>query len=155
MVEHDQHPELEVLPEWPRETVAVLVTLDPDSGAPHAIPVSWPVRADDHRILISLRHNRGSLARLRERPGVALVIIGGGDVALCARGTARVIRDKLDPDGEYAGVEITAETIDDHRQGAFAVADGIRRTVLDQSELVALEQRVTQLTEIAANLNSG
>lgn len=146
--ELDQHPELDVLPEWPRETVGVLVTLDQDS-APHAIPVSWPVRADDHRILISLRYNRGSLVRLRENSQVALVIVGGGDVALCARGTAKVIREKLEPDGEYAGVEITVQSIDDHRQGAFAVADGIRRTVLDQSELIALEQRVAQLKGIA------
>jgi len=151
MAELDQHPELDVLPHWPKETVAVLVTQD-EAGDPHAIPVSWPVRADDHRILISLRHNRGSLARLRQRPRVALVIVGGGDVALCARGTARVIKEELEPDGEYAGVEITAEAIDDHRQGAFAVADGIRRTVLDRSELVALEDRVTQLTKIASDL---
>ncbi|GAB3753085.1 pyridoxamine 5'-phosphate oxidase family protein [Microlunatus parietis] len=154
MAELDQHPELDVLPEWPRETVAVLVTLDADSGAPHVIPVSWPVRADDRRILISLRQNRGSLARLRERPGVALLIVGGGDIALSVHGTATVIREKLAPDGEYAGVQIVADTIEDHRQGAFAVADGIRRTVLDPGELAALEQRVAELTEYAANLNS-
>ncbi|WP_246186839.1 pyridoxamine 5'-phosphate oxidase family protein [Microlunatus speluncae] len=149
MAELDQHPELDVLPEWPTETVAVLVTQDTESGAPHAIPVSWPVRAGDRRILISLRHNRGSLVRLRARPEVALVIVGGGDVALCARGTARVVREELQPDGEYAGVEITVTVIDDHRQGAFAVADGIRRTVLDPSELAALEHRVTELRELA------
>lgn len=154
MAELDQHPELDVLPEWPRETVAVLVTLDPESGEPHAIPVSWPVRAGDRRILISLRRNRGSLARLRDRPGVTLLIVGGGDVALSVFGRAAVIREELAPDGEYAGVQILADRIEDHRQGAFAVADGIRRTVLDPAELASLEHRVAELTEYGANLNS-
>lgn len=145
MVEPDEeHPELDVLPEWPLETIAVLVTID-DVGAPHAIPVSWPVRADDRRILLSLRANRGSLARLRVRPDVALLILGGGDVALCARGTARVLTDEMDVANEYAAVAIDVTVIDDHRQGAFVVSSGIQRTVLDESELTSLQTRVAAL----------
>src|SRR5262245_60299088 len=34
-----------ILPEWPARTIAVLATVD---DGPHAIPVSAPVRADDH-----------------------------------------------------------------------------------------------------------
>jgi len=56
------------LPEWPPRTIAVLVTTD-DHDAPHAIPVSAPVRAGDHAILLSLARTRGSLARLRWRRG--------------------------------------------------------------------------------------
>lgn len=136
------HPELDVLPEWPQETIAVLVTTDP---APHAIPVSWPVRAGDRRILLSLKFDRGSLARLRERPDVALLILGGGNVALCARGQARVVAEEMPGAADYVAVRIDVEVIDDHRQSAFAVAHGIERTVLDASELHALEGRVQTL----------
>jgi hypothetical protein len=146
----DDHPVLNVLPEWPQETIAVLVTTDP---APHAIPVSWPVRAGDRRIMISLKFDRGSLARLRERPDVALLILGGGNVALCARGTARVIAEKMPDALEYVAVRIDVEVIDDHRQSAFAVADGIQRTVLDSSELEALRGRVTTLRTWAEDQN--
>jgi hypothetical protein len=146
----DDHPVLNVLPEWPQETIAVLVTTDP---APHAIPVSWPVRAGDRRILISLKFDRGSLARLRQRPDVALLILGGGNVALCARGTARVIAEKMPDAPEYVAVGIDVEVIDDHRQSAFAVADGIQRTVLDSSELEALRGRVTTLRTWAEDQN--
>ncbi len=142
----EDHPQLDVLPQWPTETIGVLVTTDP---APHAIPVSWPVRADDRTILLSLRHNRGSLARLRAQPQVALLILAGGNVALCARGTARVVSDAMDETGEYAAVAIDVEVIDDHRQGAFAVAGGIQREVLDEAELQKLQQRVVQLEGIA------
>ncbi|MFI9401342.1 hypothetical protein [Nocardia sp. NPDC052316] len=147
---HDDHPELDVLPEWPRETIAVLVTTDP---GPHAIPVSWPVRAGDRQILLSLKFDRGSLARLRERPQVALLILGGGNVALCARGTARVIAEQMPDAADYVAVRIDVEAIDDHRQSAFAVAGGIQRTVLDPSELHALEGRVNTLRAWADSQN--
>ncbi|MEU4342342.1 hypothetical protein AB0H00_13915 [Nocardia sp. NPDC023852] len=137
------HPELDVLPEWPLETIGVLVTTDP---APHAIPVSWPVRASDRQILISLKSDRGSLARLRERPDVAVLILGGGNVAMCARGTAHVVAEEMPDAADYVAVRIDVEVIDDHRQSAFAVAQGIQRTVLDdESELRALKGRVTTL----------
>ncbi|WP_067835520.1 pyridoxamine 5'-phosphate oxidase family protein [Nocardia lijiangensis] len=136
------HPELDVLPEWPQETIAVLVTTDP---APHAIPVSWPVRAGDRRILISLKFDRGSLARLRERPEVALLILGGGNVALCARGTAKVIAEQMPGAEDYAAVQIDVTVIDDHRQSAFEVDKGIQRVVLDAAELHALQGRVETL----------
>ncbi|MEU6579372.1 hypothetical protein [Nocardia sp. NPDC046763] len=144
------HPELDALPEWPQDTIAVLVTTDP---APHAIPVSWPVRAGDRRILLSLKSDRGSLARLRERPDIALLILGGGNVALCARGTAKVIADPMPDADDYVAVELTVVVIDDHRQSAFAVATGIQRTVLDDSELRYLEKRVATLKAMAADRN--
>lgn len=147
---HPEHPELDVLPEWPQDTIAVLVTTDP---APHAIPVSWPVRAGDRRILLSLKSDRGSLARLRERPELALLILGGGDVALCARGTGKVIADPLPGADDYVAVELTVDVIDDHRQSAFAVASGIQRTVLDDTELRYLRNRVATLEAMAAERN--
>ncbi|TCJ99955.1 hypothetical protein [Nocardia alba] len=136
------HPELDVLPVWPQETIAVLVTTD---LGPHAIPVSWPVRAGDRRILISLKSDRGSLARLRERPEVALLILGGGNVALCARGRATVIAEQMPSAQDYTAVQLDVDVIDDHRQSAFAVDRGIQRTVLDDTELRALEGRVETL----------
>ncbi|MCM6777172.1 hypothetical protein NDR87_27155 [Nocardia sp. CDC159] len=145
-----EHPELDVLPEWPLDTIGVLVTTDP---APHAIPVSWPVRAGDRRILLSLKSDRGSLARLRAQPEVALLILGGGDVALCARGAARVIADPLPGADDYVGIALDVEVIDDHRQSAFTIAAGIQRTVLDESELRYLESRVATLRRLAANEN--
>ncbi|WP_454195189.1 hypothetical protein [Nocardia sp. Marseille-Q1738] len=137
------HPELDVLPEWPLETIGVLVTTDP---APHAIPVSWPVRAGDRQILISLKFDRGSLARLRERPEVALLVLGGGNVAMCARGTAHVVAESMPDAEDYVAVRIDVDVIDDHRQSAFAIVQGIQRTVLDdESELRALKGRVSTL----------
>ncbi|MFF2555845.1 hypothetical protein ACFVUS_32885 [Nocardia sp. NPDC058058] len=145
-----EHPELPILPEWPLDTIGVLVTTDP---APHAIPVSWPVRAGDSRILLSLKSDRGSLARLRERPEVALLILGGGNVALCARGRAEIVADPMPGADDYTAVAIEVSVIDDHRQSAFAVATGIQRNVIDPTELRYLEKRVATLKSMASEGN--
>ncbi|MFB8006429.1 hypothetical protein [Nocardia sp. NPDC056000] len=128
----------------------MLVTTDP---APHAIPVSWPVRAGDSRILLSLKSDRGSLARLRERPEVALLILGGGNVALCARGRAEIVADPMPGADDYTAVAIEVSVIDDHRQSAFAVAAGIQRNVIDPTELRYLEKRVATLKSMASEGN--
>lgn len=71
----------------------------------------------------------------------------------CARGTAEVVADPLPGADDYVAVELKVEVIDDHRQSAFAVATGIQRTVLDDSELRYLEQRVAVLKAMAADRN--
>jgi Pyridoxamine 5'-phosphate oxidase len=100
------HPALETLPDWPTRTVAVLSTV---AGAPHAIPVSAPLRAGDRRILLSLHRERGSLARLREHPEVALTILAEGDIAVTARGRARIVEEPMASAPEYAAVAIEVE----------------------------------------------
>jgi len=132
-----------MLPDFPRRTIAILSTVDP---APHAIPVSAPVRADDTTILLSLHRTRDSLTRLRANPAVALTVLTEGDVAFTARGHAHVIRDALDSDPEYAGVAIEVEHVDDHRQPGFTVTGGVDRAWRDDVEKRRLGARVTELT---------
>lgn len=140
--------EIEVLPEWPTRTIAVLATLDSDG--PHAIPVSAPVRAGDRRILLNLHHTRGSLKRLRESPQVALVILDAGNIAFTARGRASVLQQPMAVAPDYAAIAIDVEQIDDHRQSAFDVEAGVDRRWLDERERDALGRRVQALTELAA-----
>jgi hypothetical protein len=112
------------LPEWPTRTIAVLATLD---DGPHAIPVSAPLRAGDRRILLSLHRTRGSLARLRQRPQVTLVVLSAENTAFTARGRARIVQEPMAADPDYAAVAIDVEDIDDHRQPAFVVEAGVDR----------------------------
>jgi hypothetical protein len=142
-----EHPRLEALPEWPTRTVAVLATVD---QGPYAIPVSAPLRAGDRRILFSLHRSRGSLARLRKRPQVAVTILTEGDVAFTARGRARIVQEPPPGAPDYATVAIDVEHIDDHRQAEFLVESGIDRRWVDEGEQRALRERVEALRELAA-----
>jgi oxalate decarboxylase len=113
-----KRPPLDALPVWPADTIAMLSTVD---EAPYEIPVTAPARVSDRRIMFSLRHDRGSLARLRTHPKVALLILADRDVAFTARGTARVVEERMAADPEFAAVALDVEHIDDHRQAAMAV----------------------------------
>ncbi|MBO3748591.1 hypothetical protein J5X84_21145 [Streptosporangiaceae bacterium NEAU-GS5] len=106
---------------------------------PHVIPVSAPVRADHRTILLSLHHSRDSLARLRARPEVALLILGD-DVACTARGSARVVSERMSGASDYAAVEIRVTDVDDHRAGA-PDGDGLAHRVRILESLAAIRRR--------------
>jgi hypothetical protein len=104
-----------VIPEWPPGTVAILCT-----AGPHAIPVSTALREGPDTALLALGPSRGSLARLREDPRCALVVIAEG-LAFTLRGRATEI-------GEAAGtvaVRLDVEHVDDHQQPTFAIAAAV------------------------------
>jgi hypothetical protein len=117
-------------------------------GGPHAIPVAAPVRAGDQRILVSLDRIRGSLARLRENPQVALAILGGGNVAFTALGRARIVQESMPDVPAFVAVEIDVETIDDHRSPGVAVESGVRVQFADDADL-SLQKRIDVLRELS------
>ena len=136
------------LPTWPTRTVGMLATAGPDGL--HVIPVSAPLRAGEDQILLSLHRTRGSLARLRERPDVALLVLAGDDVAFTARGRATVVEEPMDVAPEYAAVRIDVEAVEDHRSPAFVVDAGVGRRWIDESEQKALGARVAALSARSA-----
>jgi hypothetical protein len=135
------------LPHWPAGTVLVLVTA---GESPHAVPISAAVRAGERRVLLALARGRGSLARLREDPRVALAISAAGDVAVTAYGTARVLDEEL-VDG-VAAVELSVDRVQDHNRATFVVEDGVRWRWTDP-EAEERDARVRQaLARLAADL---
>jgi hypothetical protein len=135
------------LPEWPARTIAVLATVDADG--PHAIPVSAPVRAGDHTILLGLHRSRDSLARLRHDPQVALLVLAEGNIAFTARGAARIAAEPMAQDPDYVAVAIDVTEVEDHRQPAFTVEAGVDRAWVDDTERQALGRRVEALREFS------
>lgn len=140
-----EHPQLDRLPEWPAKTVAVLSTMNAE---PHAIPVTAPVRCGDHRVLISLVHSRGSLARLRENPRVALTILSEGNCAFTARGRARILQESIEGSPNFVAVEINVDEIDDNRVPGFSVDSGVGLQLGGEAER-GLQRRIEVLREIA------
>jgi hypothetical protein len=104
----------------------------------------------DREILLSLHRSRGSLARLRECPAVALTILTDGNVAFTARGHASVVEEAMASSPDYAAVTIAVEQVDDHRQPAFVVDAGVGRDWVDEAEKAALGARVAALKARAA-----
>jgi len=109
-----------LLPHWPRGTVLILCTAGDE---PHAIPVSAAVRAGPRRVLLGLAARRGSLARLRAEPRVALVINAAGDCSVTAHGTARIHPAELV--AGVCAVEITVTRVQDHNRPTFTIESGV------------------------------
>jgi oxalate decarboxylase len=134
------HAQLDALPHWSERALSVLSTTD---GGPHSIPVGTIVRAGDRRILFALNHARGSLARLRSAPHVALAVLDD-ELAFTASGTARVVQESIPREPGFAAVELQVDSIDDHRPGAPAV--GVE--LVDEGGLHSLRDGIAALREL-------
>jgi hypothetical protein len=109
---------VDVLPDWPEGTAAVLST---GGGDPHAIPVSTAFRAAPRTIVLGLALGRESLARLRRDPACALTVLAQG-LSFTALGRAVVV----DEGERMAAVRIDVERIQDHGTDRFVIEDGVR-----------------------------
>jgi hypothetical protein len=87
--------------------------------------VSALARLGDRALLLALAHGRGSLARLRADPRVALAMLEEG-FSVTAHGPARVVADPL-PGAEFmAAVRLDIERLEDTRRGRTLIDAGIR-----------------------------
>jgi hypothetical protein len=109
------------LPQWPAGTVVVLAT---HGDGPHAIPVSAAVSAGADTLLLALATGRGSLARLRADPRVAVLVLAASDVAATVHGRAEVLDEPL-VEGVVA-VRIAVERVADHGRPTFVIEAGVR-----------------------------
>ncbi len=139
-----------VLPSWPDGTVTILVT---SGHPPHAIPVSAALRAGPRTILIALGSGRQSLARLRDEPAVALVVLAEADIALTAHGAGRVLEEPM-PEGVVA-VGIDVQSVQDHRREAFTIDSGVRFHWTDQTAERRDNEVHAALSRIAGSLDHG
>ncbi len=142
-------PEPPVLPHWTPGTVAILST---GAGAPHAIPVSTGVRADDRTVILALARRRESLFRLREDPRCALTLLTGGDVAVTAHGMATVVQEPLSISDRVAAVRIDVQWMQDHGQPRFEVLEGVRWRWTDEAAETRDAEIRAALTELAAEV---
>ena len=109
------------LPEWEQGTPAVLCV-----AGPHPIPVTTPVRAGPHRVLLALGRRRETLERLRVDPRVAFLVMGA-EVAFTAHCRAVVIAEELEATDTVVAVELTVERLQDHlADGRTEMVDGPR-----------------------------
>jgi hypothetical protein len=110
---------MDVLPDWPEGTVAVLSTA---GQAPHAIPVSLVLRAGPRAVVIGLAERRRSLARLRADPRCSVTIVAAGDRAFTLAGRAVSYHDA----GPVIGVRIEVDELHDHNRPTYEITDGVQ-----------------------------
>jgi hypothetical protein len=105
---------------WPAGTVVMLAT---EGEGPHVIPVSAALRTADGDVLLALAQSRGSLARLRADPRVAVLILAAQDVAVTIYGRAAVVDEAL-RDGVVA-VRVSVASVAHHERPSFVIESGV------------------------------
>ena len=105
---------------WPTGTVVMLAT---QGDGPHVIPVSAALREPDGDVLLALGRNRGSLARLRAEPRVAVLVLAAEDIAVTMYGRATVVDEAL-VDGVVA-VRIKVNRLAGHERASFVIESGV------------------------------
>jgi hypothetical protein len=141
--------QLDELPQWAEDTVAILCT---GAGWPHAIPVSTVVRAGPRRALVALALRRESLARLREDPRCALAIMAGADIACTAYARARIVQEEMSAADGVAAVALDVEAIQDHTQPRFAIDAGVAWHWIDEEACERDRAIRAALAELASAL---
>jgi hypothetical protein len=138
---------VDALPDFPEGLVAFVATAG-DAG-PHVIPVSALHRAGPRRLLLALTHRRGTLARLRARPEVALALTGTG-FAVTAHGRAAVVADPL-PGAEFmVAVAVDVERLADHLRPETELRGGIDWGWREPAAAERHDQVVAALAALAA-----
>lgn len=105
---------------WPAGTVVALAT---QGDGPHVIPISAALRAADGDVWLALARSRGSLARLRADPRVAVLVLAAGDVAVTLHGSAAVLDEPL-TEG-VAAVRVVVTDVAHHGRATFVVDSGV------------------------------
>ena len=138
-----EHPPAHELPEWERGTPAVLCV-----AGPHPIPVTTPVRRGPDRVLLALGRERETLERLRDDPGVALLVIGK-ELAFTAHCRARVLAERLEVTDTVVAVELSVERVQDHlADGRTEMLDGARWRWCDEHDGDMEDRIVAELAEL-------
>lgn len=110
----------ETVQAWPAGTVVALAT---HGDGPHVIPVSAALRAADGDVWLALAQSRGSLARLRSDPRVAVLVVAAGNVAITLYGSATVV-DETITEGVSA-VRVIVTSVARHGRPTFVIDSGV------------------------------
>ena len=114
-------------------------------------PVLTALRAGPLRIVFALARGRGSLARLRDDPRVALTLVGARQrrdhrVRCCLSS----VRESLAVEENVAAVALSVERIADHARNDSQVIAGVRWRRLDARSGARDEQILRELRSIGS-----
>lgn len=121
-----------------RISTAIMATLD-QNQRPHTAPFNYITVNDPKHLRLAILRNQQTFSNIQANGNVALAILEEGDIAVCIKGFARVIRDSMELDYNMAIVEIEISEIKKDNSATHFVTQGIR--IRHRSEPHLLESR--------------
>jgi hypothetical protein len=114
---------------------AILATNDKEHH-PNTAPYNCIVAPNAKHLRIAICKDHQTYANILENGDVALAVIDEGDIAVCIKGTARVIRNNMDADINMAVIDIEIREIRRNNSAVFFVTQGIRTKYKNEQSLV-------------------
>ncbi len=108
-----------------RINTAVVATLDQDLR-PHTAPFNYIVVRDSKNIRIAVSRSHQTYQNILSNGYVAIAVLDEGDIAVCIKGFARVVRQSMDNDYNMSVVEVAIDEIRKDNSTVHFVTQGIR-----------------------------
>jgi len=115
-----------------------MATLDQEQH-PHTAPFNHIVVSDSKHLRMAVSRNHQTFLNIQANGNVALAILEEGDIAVCIKGFARIIRNSMELDYNMAVVEVEISEIKKDNSLTHFVTQGIR--IRHRSEPFLLESR--------------
>lgn len=121
-----------------RISTVIVATLDQDLH-PHTAPFHYIAVYDSGHLRLAVSKELLTYRHITDNAYVALAVIEEGDVAVCIKGSARVVRPEMIGDCNMAIVEVAIDEIRRDNFQSHYVTQGIR--IRHRSEAALLEAR--------------
>lgn len=121
-----------------RISTVIVATLD-QAQRPHTAPFNYITASDSKHLRVVISRNQQTFSNILANGNVAIAVVDEGDIAVCIKGFARVIRNQMDSDYNMAIVEIEISEIKKDNSSTHYVTQGIR--IRHRSEQYLLESR--------------
>ena len=108
-----------------RINTAIIATVDQDLR-PHTAPFNYIVALDSKNIRIAISRNHQTYSNIVDNGYVAMAVLDEGDIAVCIKGIAKVIRGTMECDYNMAVIELEITEIKKDNSNQYFVTQGIR-----------------------------
>jgi hypothetical protein len=129
-----------------RNCTAILATIDKDNH-PHTAPYNGIVACDPKHLRIAICKDHKSYTNIVQSAHVALAVLEEGDVAVCIKGIALVVRNYMDFDCNMAIIEIEINEIRKNNSTNFLVTQGIRTKYRNERSLLDFRKLISELNK--------
>jgi hypothetical protein len=114
-----------------RINTVIIASIDEDYR-PHTAPFNHIIVLDSKHLRVAVSRFHQTLRNIIDNVYVALTILDEGDIAVCIKGTAQVVKEAMDVDCNLVIIEITIIEIRKNNSLDYFVTQGIR--ILHKSE---------------------
>lgn len=128
-----------------RISTVIVATLDRDLR-PHTAPFHYIVVCNPGRLRLAISKELLTYRHIIDNSYVALAVLEEGDVAVCIKGSARVVLPEMDCDCNMAVVEVEIDEIRRDNSQTHYVTQGIRIRHRGEADLLEARKIFLELT---------